>query len=163
MRSAPVIVVKQPAPYRSNVASVEFLEPQDPPLRRLALPPPPFANTYRIPRIPLSAPAPTKKKVHRISKKKAVVHSDKQFKLERKQNRKVCSGNKQFCKTCAISCNSAKTFYDHIKSRGHRIRIENRKNTPRCVPCDRVFDSHDHLRSHQNGAAHLKVVCRLRE
>lgn len=161
MRSAPGIVVQQPAPYRSDVVSVEVLEPHDPPLPILALPPP--ANTYRIPRIPLSAPAPIKKKVHRLSKKKAAVLADKQFKLERKQNRKVCPRNKRYCKTCAISCNSAKTFYDHIKSRGHRIRIENRKNTPRCVPCDRVFDSHDHLRSHQNGAAHLKVVCRLRE
>ena len=163
MRSVPGIVVKQPSPYRSNVVSVKVLEPQDPPLRKLALPPPPSANTNRIPRIPLSAPAPVKQKVHRLSKKKATVLADKQFKLERKQNHKVCPRNKRFCKTSAISCNSAKTFYDHLKSRGHRNRIKNRKNTPRCVPCDRVFDSHDHLRSHQNGAAHLKVVFRLRE
>ena len=111
MRSAPIIVVTQPTPYRSDVVSVEVLEPHDPPLPILALPPP--ANTYRIPRIPLSAPAPIKKKVHRLSKKKAAVLADKQFKLERKQNRKVCPRNKRCCKTCAISlqdCNSANTF-----------------------------------------------------
>ena len=90
VRSAPGIVVQQPAPYRSDVVSVEVLEPHDPPLPILALPPP--ANTYRIPRIPLSAPAPIKKKVHRLSKKKAAVLADKQFKLERKQNRKEGGG-----------------------------------------------------------------------
>ena len=68
VRSAPGIVVKQPALYRSDVVSVEVLEPQDPPLPTLALPPPASAKPYRIPRIPLSAPAPIKKKVHRLSK-----------------------------------------------------------------------------------------------
>ena len=117
VRSAPGIVVKQPALYRSDVVSVEVLEPQDPPLPTLALPPPASAKPYRIPRIPLSAPAPIKKKVHRLSKKKAAVLADKQFKLESKQNRKVCPRNKRFCKTCALSCNSAKTFNVLIGSR----------------------------------------------
>ena len=98
VRSAPGIVVHQPAPYRSDVVSVEVLEPHDPPLPILALPPPPSANTYRIPRITLSAPAPIKKKVHRLSKKKAAVLADKQFKLERNQNRKVCPRNNRYCK-----------------------------------------------------------------
>ncbi len=161
VRSAPGIVVKQPVPYRPNSVSIEVLEPEDPPLPRLALPPPPCENTYHIPRLP--AAAPIKKKVHRLSAKKAAVLADKQAKLERKQNRKVCPRNKRFCKTCGISCNSAKTFYDHVHSRAHRIRVESRKSTPRCIPCDRVFESHGHLERHQNGAAHLKVVCRLQE
>ena len=162
MRSAPGIVVKQPAPHRPSTVSVEVLEPEDPPLPRLVLPPPPSENTYHIPCL-LPAPAPTKKKVHRISAKKAAVLADKQSKLERKQNRKACPRNKRFCKTCGISCNSAKTFYDHVHSRAHRIRLENRKSTPRCIPCDHVFESHGHLERDQNGAAHLKVVCRLPE
>ena len=132
MRSAPVIVVKQPVPHRPSTVSIEVLETHDPPLPRLALPPPPSQETYHIPR--LSAPAPIKKKVHRLSAKKAAVLADKQAKLESKQNRKVSPGNKRFCKTCGISCNSAKTFYDHIHSRAHRIRVENRKRTPRWYP-----------------------------
>ena len=161
VRSAPGIVVKQPVPHRQTSVSIEVLEPADHPLPRLALPPPPSEKTSHIPRLPASASI--KKKVHRLSAKKAAVLADKQAKLERKQNRKICSRNKRFCKTCGISCHSAKTFYDHVNSRAHRIRVENRKSTPRCIPCDRVFESHGHLERHQNGAAHLKVVCRLRE
>ena len=162
VRSAPGIIVAQSTPHRPNSVPIEVLEPEDPPLPRLALPPPPSEKTYHIPRPPV-APAPVKKKVHRLSAKKAAVLADKQAKLERKQNRKVCPRNKRFCKTCGISCNSAKTLYDHIHSRAHRIRVENRKSTPRCIPCDRVFESHGHIERHQNGAAHLKIVCRLRE
>ena len=52
VRTAPGIVVTQPAPYRSNVVSVEVMESHDPPLPILPPPPPSSANTYRIPRIP---------------------------------------------------------------------------------------------------------------
>ena len=120
VRSAPGIVAKQPAPHRPSTVSVEILEPEDPPLPRLSLLPPPSQETYHIPR--LSAPAPIKKMVHKLSAKKPAVLADKQFKLERKQNRKVYPRNKRFCKTCGLSCNSAKTFYDHIHSRAHSGR-----------------------------------------
>lgn len=155
MRTAPGAFVSQP----SNPVSIDVIEPEDPPTPRLALPSP--TDSYRIPRVSLSVPAPIKKKVYRLSKKKASVLADKQFKRERKQKRKVVPRNKRLCKTCDVSCNSAKTFYDHIHSRSHRTRVENRKKTPKCFPCDRVFESHQHLERHRNGAAHLKVVCRL--
>ena len=73
------IVVKQPAPHRPNSVSIEVLEPEDPPLPRLALPPPPSQETYHIPG--LSAPDQIKKKVHRLSAKKAAVLADRQAKL----------------------------------------------------------------------------------
>ena len=102
VRSAPGIVVKQPALHRPSTVSIEVLEPADPPLSRLALPPPTSQETYHIPR--LSAPAPIKKKVHRLSAKKAAVLADKQAKLERKQNRKVCW-------KCGM-CNMEHALYD---------------------------------------------------
>ena len=88
VRSAPGIVVKQPAPNRPNAVSIEVLEPEDPPVPRLALPPPPSQETYYLPCLPASAPL--KKRVHRLSAKKAAVLAEMQSKLERKQNRKVC-------------------------------------------------------------------------
>lgn len=116
---------------------------------------------YRIPRLPLPKPS-SAPKVHRLSNRKSAVLADKQAKKDHKvkQKKKNVPRHKRFCKVCQVSCNSAKVFYDHTKSKGHRIRVENKKCTPHCDICDRTFESHEHLSRHRNGAAHLKVVLR---
>lgn len=160
VRSAPGKLVTGRTVRTSEVVSVEVLEPEDQPSPRLALPGPSSSCApYRIPRIPRSVPAPIKRTTHRLSARKAAVLADKEFKRERKRNRKVCPRYKRYCKVCGVSGNSAKAFYDHIQSRSHRIQVANAKETPRCIPCNRVFESHGHLKCHENGAAHLKVVC----
>ena len=157
VRSAPGKLVTGPRFRRSEVVSVEVLEPEDPTPPRLALPGPSSSSApYRIPR---SVPAPIKRTTHRLSARKAAVLADKEFKRERKRNRKVCPRYKRYCRVCSVSGNSAKAFYDHIQSKSHRIQVANAKQTPRCIPCNRVFESHGHLKCHQNGAAHLKVIC----
>jgi len=112
-------------------------------------------DPYRIPRrsVPIQKP-----KTHRLSKKKAFVLADKQAKKELKAKKKVPPRNKRFCKLCQVSCNGSKTFYDHVNSRSHRIRLENKKEKPYCNICKRTFESHGHLQRHLNGAAHLKIV-----
>ena len=156
-RSAPGKLVTGPRVRTSEVVSVEVLEPEDQSSPRLELPDPSSSSTpYRIPR---SVPAPIKRTTHSLSARKAAVLADKEFKRERKRNRKVCPRYKQFFKVCGVSSNSAKAFYDHINSRSHRIQVANDKEPPSCIPCNRVFASHGHLKCHKNGAAHLKVVC----
>lgn len=135
--------------------SIEVLEPEGPPPKTLALPS--SRERYRIPRksVPLDKPI---KKVQRLSAKKAKALADRVAKKELKAKRRVPPRNKRYCKLCDISCNSAQTFYDHINSKGHRTREKNKKKTPRCTACDRVFDSHEVLKRHENGKEHLKVV-----
>lgn len=159
VRSAP----RAPASIAEKTTSsqypvtVEVCEPDD--KRPLpALPSP--SSHYRIPRLPLKPDVPAPR-VHRLSKKKAAVLADKVAKRERKQRQKKTPRHKRFCKTCQISCNSATVFYDHINSRSHRLRVENKKRPPFCVQCNRNFESHIHLNRHKNGAAHLKVVTKL--
>lgn len=158
VRSAPEKLVSQAAPTtRSEAEAVEVLEPEDS-TPRLALPAPSSSGAYRIPRLPAPVSAPIKRTVRRLSAKKAAVLADRIAKRERKANRKVCPRARRFCKTCKVSSTSAKAFYDHVNSRKHRIRAKNAKSTPHCVPCGRQFESHGHLKTRRNGAAHLKVV-----
>lgn len=112
-------------------------------------------DQYRIPRRP---PPTEKPKVHRLSKKKAKVLAEKQAKRDLKIKKKTPPRNKRFCKLCNVSCNGSKTFYDHINSRSHRVRQENKRQKPYCKICERLFESHGHLERHLNGSAHLKVV-----
>lgn len=160
VRSAPGAVVKFPIREAPPV-TVEVIEPEDRPSAAPKLLPP-SVPTYRIPRRS-PPPAPViKKKVQRLSRRKAAVLADKVNKQEAKARKKVCPRSKRYCKICKLSCNSSKTFYDHKQSRAHRIRVENAKKTPECTRCDRIFESHEHLQRHLNGAAHLKVVLELK-
>lgn len=141
VRSAPGVLVGAPTEINEPSVTIEVIEPDfDVPIPRL--PPPP----------------PLKPRTHRLSKKKSAVLADRVAKREVKKNRKVPPRNKRFCKVCVVSCNSAKTFYDHLNSRRHRIRVENKRSTPRCLECNRDFETHEHLKRHKNGAAHLKIV-----
>ena len=74
-----------------TVRTSAVLEPEDQPSPRIALPGPSSSSApYRIPRIPRSVPAQVKGTTHRLSARKATVLADKEFKGERKRNRKVC-------------------------------------------------------------------------
>ena len=156
MRSTPGKLVPRPTGLRSEVVAVEVLEPEDS-TPRLALPAPSASASYRIPRLP-PAPEPIKPTIRRLSAKKAAVLADRVAKRERKANRKVVPRSRRFCKLCNVYSNSAKSFFDHTHSRKHRIQVENRLNTPRCEPCDRIFECHGQLRTHLNSAKHLSVV-----
>ena len=186
MRSAPSTLVSKPPGDRAEVVaevihpdgSVERCDqiPTRPALRSVLAPalrsvpapalrsiPAPASSSYRIPRREPPPPPPPAPRAHRLSKKKAAVLADKQAKREIKKNRKVPPRNRRFCRICNVSCNSAKVFYDHINSRGHRVQAENAKKTPYCAVCKRTFESHTHLERHKNGAAHFKVISRNSE
>ena len=159
MRSAPGKLVPRPTGIRSQVVSVEVIEPKES-INRLALPSPSSTAPYRIPRLPVPVPASSSVKpaVRRLSAKKAAVLADRVAKRERKAKRKVCPRSRRFCKLCNVYANSAKAFFDHNNSRKHRIQVENKAKPPICKPCNRVFECHSILRTHQNSLAHLKVV-----
>lgn len=116
-------------------------------------------SNYRIPQRDLSNQE--RPKVQRLSKKKAAVLADKVAKLELKRRKKNVPLKKRFCSICNISCNGPKPYQDHIRSRSHRTQVENKKSIPRCIPCNRTFESHGHLNRHRNGLAHLKLVAKL--
>lgn len=107
---------------------------------------------YRIPRRPLKvAPKPT---INKLNKKKDKLLSNK---IAAKRTAQV-SRNKRYCKLCDTQCNSAKTYFDHVQSRKHKTKVENKRNTPRCTLCDRLFESHAVLTRHINGKYHLQKV-----
>ena len=157
VRSAPRALVGPELPSSSGV-TVEVIEPED----ELQVGPVASASVPEIEvRIPRRAPQPNPKpRAHRLSKKKAAVLADRVAKREAKKNRRVPPRHKRFCKLCTVSCNSAKSYYDHTHSRGHLTRVQNARRTPRCVECNRTFESHGHLERHRNGLAHLKVATR---
>ena len=146
------------SPTSTENVTVEVIEPEEarvlPPL---PLPPP--TKPYRIPRRP-PPPVPLKKSVKKLNKRKEAVLADKLAKQEAKKKKKNCPRAKRFCKICEISCNGTKTFYDHLQSRAHRIKVQNARSPPKCTVCDRLFESHGHLERHKNGAAHLKQSLR---
>ena len=156
MRSAlSVPVLKTVETRKSWEITVDVIEPEVEQPTPLLLP----QGTYRIPRRPVPAePAP---RVHRLSKKKAAVLADKVAKQDLKRRRKVPPRNKRYCGLCHVSCNGSKTFYDHIQSKAHRIRLANKESPPRCIACNRTFESHLHLSRHTNSAGHLKVVTKF--
>lgn len=156
--------------------TVEVIEPEEEPNKELftglrSLPPP----AYRIPRRPNPSStkssaslhrasgrrvtSPDKPRSHRLSKKRAAIFADKEFKRQAKKTKKSnVPSHQRYSKICEVSCNGPKTFADHVKSKSHRIQVKNVRKTPVCTPCGRLFESHGHLERHINGADHLKVV-----
>jgi hypothetical protein len=119
---------------------------------------PPSRPTYHIPkrRVPETLSAP-KHGVKKIRTKQDRTLADKVARAERRPKPKPARKDR-YCKTCKISCNSAKTFYDHIHSKGHRSRREIAKVKPECVVCDIEFQSHCHLSRHLKSKKHFKVA-----
>jgi Zinc-finger double-stranded RNA-binding/Zinc-finger of C2H2 type len=112
---------------------------------------------YRIPKKPtLKLP---RRSIKKIRKNQAEALADKVFR-QRKKPKNLAKKNR-FCKTCNISCNSAKTFYDHIHSKGHKSRRESEKVPPECLACNRDFESHNHLARHLKSKAHFKIVSKI--
>jgi hypothetical protein len=99
---------------------------------------------YRIPRKPtLKVP---RRSIKKIRKNQAKALSDRVFR-QRKKPKNIARKN-CFCRTCNISCNSAKTFYDHVQAKSHKSRRETEKAQPECLACNRDFESHNHLARH---------------
>ena len=117
MRSAPGILVTQPAQYLRNAVSVQVLELEELPFPRLALPLPSSEKTYHIPRLP--APAPINKK-----------SLNRNLRLLLKSN----SGSK--VNRTARSALATNDSGRPVPSTAHRTRVENSKSTSRCIPCD---------------------------
>jgi Zinc-finger double-stranded RNA-binding len=119
-------------------------------------------TTYRIPKKPtlklpraVAAERPSRS-IKKIRRKQDKALSDKVFRQQNKP--KHIAKKNRYCKTCDISCNSAKTFYDHIQSKGHKNRRATEKVQPSCFACSRDFESHHHLSRHLNSKNHLKVI-----
>lgn len=117
----------------------------------------PARSTYHIPRKPAAATAKPQRGVKKLRKKQDRTLADKVARAERRPKPKP-KRKDRYCKTCKISCNSSKTFYDHINSKGHRNRRETARVTPVCVICDIEFQSHLHLSRHLKSKRHFKVA-----
>lgn len=143
MRAAPSLsLTSAPSCVSSFRITVHVLEPEE---------------SYRIPHRPPSSVI--KPRFHCLSKRKAAVLANKVAKQElMKKERKGHSQNNRFSRICEISCNSAKTFHDHVNSRSYQIRVENKKCAPDCGPWGRTFESYGLLARHRSRATHLKVV-----
>ena len=114
-------------------------------------------STYRIPRKPLEATRTIKK----LRKKQDRCLADKANRQEKgRKGPKKPPRKDRYCKICDISCNSATTFYDHKKSKGHRNRLANLKQPPICRVCAQQFESHIHLSRHLKGKAHFKELAK---
>ena len=117
----------------------------------------PRNSTYRIPRKPLQAPRTIKK----LRKKQDRCLADKASRQEKgRKGPKKPPRKDRYCRVCEISCNSATTFYDHKKSKGHRNRLANLRETPICRVCSQEFESHLHLSRHLKGKAHFKELAK---
>ena len=114
-------------------------------------------NNYRIPRKPLGPNRTIKK----LRKKQDRCLADKASRQEKKgKGPKKPPRKDRYCKICDISCNSATTFYDHKRSKGHRNRLANLKESPVCRVCAQEFESHLHLSRHLKGKAHFKELAK---
>lgn len=114
-------------------------------------------SSYCNPRRPSSPPRPLSK-IQRLPKNKTAFLANKITKRKLKKNMKVFPCNKRFRKLCQVSCNKTKTFCDHVNSRSHPTRLENKKSALQCIPCSKTLETHNHLLRHINAVAHQKVV-----
>lgn len=110
----------------------------------------------RISRRPV-APETPKPRIHHMSTKEAAFVADKVAMRDRKQRLKNCTQSKLYCSICRATCNRVTVFYNYTHSQAHRIQAENENRTPFCKACNRTFRSHQHLKRHLNGTAHLKT------
>ena len=122
-------------------------------------------TTYRIPKKPtlklprtVAAERP-RRSIKKIRRKQDKTLADQVF---RRQNKpKHIAKKNRYCKLCDISCNSAKTFYDHIQSKGHKNRRATEKVEPSCFVCSHDFESHHHLTRPLHSKSHLKAISKL--
>lgn len=105
---------------------------------------------------------PLVKSLQRLSTKNVTVLADKISKQKQYPRKRDPPQNKRFCSLFHVSANRSETFYDHISSWAHQIRIGNKWQTPRTVTCSKTFESHGHLQRHLNSAAHQNVFFKLK-
>lgn len=114
------------------------------------------AEEVPVPRVLRGRPTPKPKPfIQKLRVKKDRLYRDRCQPKPRSRN---VARSKRFCKLCDIQCNSAKTYFDHKQSRGHKTRLQNKRDPPFCKTCDRHFESHHHLNRHLNGKDHHKVL-----
>ena len=113
---------------------------------------------YRIPR---SAPKPVRqppvpkpsRTIQRIRRERGEAAERRALRAERRPKKK-----KFTCRLCDITCTSRQALLDHKSSRRHKNKAENHGKSFICGPCNREFDSQNHLDRHERGKYHLRVV-----
>lgn len=62
-----------------------------------------------------------------------------------------------FCKLCDQKCYGEFTWREHRLSRRHRRKV-NPPKLPKCLDCDRVFETTAHYERHTRSKDHLRVI-----
>lgn len=62
-----------------------------------------------------------------------------------------------FCKLCDQTCYGESTWREHRLSRRHRRKV-NPPKLPKCLDCDRVFETTAHYERHTRSKDHLRVI-----
>ena len=79
----------------------------------------------------------------------------------RKRNKRV---RNQYCRVCALKCNSVNALHQHLESSKHKRHLEEKKRCeennglPRCLECQRDFSTYTDLDSHRRGKHHIRHI-----